>query len=76
MFQALLAHPQEENTNGTWYVECVLCQLAAPGLEWKGVPLQSSNPTYWFHYTDKCHNLIQDKEILLNISKIQFNLSW
>jgi hypothetical protein len=21
-------------TNGTWYIACVLCQLAAPGLEW------------------------------------------
>jgi hypothetical protein len=20
--------------NGTWYTACVLCQLAAPGLEW------------------------------------------
>jgi hypothetical protein len=23
-------------TNGTSYIECVLCQLAAPGLEWNG----------------------------------------
>jgi hypothetical protein len=22
-------------TSGTWYIACVLCQLAAPGLEWK-----------------------------------------
>jgi hypothetical protein len=31
MFQALLAHPQEALHNGTWYIACVLCQLAAPG---------------------------------------------
>jgi hypothetical protein len=30
MFQALLAHPQEVSTNGTWYIACVLCQLAVP----------------------------------------------
>jgi hypothetical protein len=33
MFWALPAHPQEAFTNGTWYITCVLCQLAAPGLE-------------------------------------------
>jgi hypothetical protein len=34
MFRALLAHPQEALHSGTWYIACVLCQLAAPGLEW------------------------------------------
>jgi hypothetical protein len=34
MFRALLAHPQEELHSGTWYIACVLCQLAIPGLEW------------------------------------------
>jgi hypothetical protein len=34
MFLELLAHPQEGCTNGTWYTACVLCQLAAPGLEY------------------------------------------
>jgi hypothetical protein len=29
MFRALLAHPQEALRNGTWYIACVLCQLAA-----------------------------------------------
>jgi esterase/lipase superfamily enzyme len=29
MFRALLAHPQEMFTGGTWYIACVLCQLAA-----------------------------------------------
>jgi hypothetical protein len=29
MFRALLAHPQEVYTNGTWYTACVLCQLTA-----------------------------------------------
>jgi hypothetical protein len=29
MFRALLAHPQEALQNGTWYIECTLCQLAA-----------------------------------------------
>jgi hypothetical protein len=33
MFRASLAHSQERCTNGTWYIACVLCQLAAPGLE-------------------------------------------
>jgi hypothetical protein len=33
MFRALLARPQEALHNGTWYIACVLCQLAAPGLE-------------------------------------------
>jgi hypothetical protein len=28
-FRALLAHPQEALTSGTWYI--MLCQLAAPG---------------------------------------------
>jgi hypothetical protein len=45
IFRALLAHPQEELHSGTWYIACVLCQLAAPGLKWKWretlVPLQS-----------------------------------
>jgi hypothetical protein len=31
---ALIAHPQEALHNGTWYTAFVLCQLAAPGLEW------------------------------------------
>jgi hypothetical protein len=34
MFRALLAHPQEVLHNSTWYVACVLYQLAAPGLKW------------------------------------------
>jgi hypothetical protein len=29
MFRALLAHPLEAITNGTWYTKCVLCHLAA-----------------------------------------------
>jgi hypothetical protein len=38
MFRALLAHPREALTKGTWYIACVLCQLAAPGLEWNFNP--------------------------------------
>jgi hypothetical protein len=34
MFRALLAHPRRRCTDGTWYIACVLCQLAAPELEW------------------------------------------
>jgi hypothetical protein len=30
LFRALLAHPQEVQYSGTWYIVCVLCQLAAP----------------------------------------------
>jgi hypothetical protein len=33
MFRALLAHLQGRFTNGTWYIACVLCQLAAPEVE-------------------------------------------
>jgi hypothetical protein len=33
MFRALLAPPQEALHSVTWYIACVLCQLAAPGLE-------------------------------------------
>jgi hypothetical protein len=33
VFRALLAHPQEALQCGTWYIACVLCQLAAPGLK-------------------------------------------
>jgi hypothetical protein len=29
-FRALLSHPQEALHNGTWYIACMLCQLAAP----------------------------------------------
>jgi hypothetical protein len=29
MFRALLAHPQKVCTSGTWYIACMLCQLAA-----------------------------------------------
>jgi hypothetical protein len=36
MFPALLAHPQEA-LNKRHLVNCVLCQLAAPGLEWNSV---------------------------------------
>jgi hypothetical protein len=32
MFQALLAHPQEVLTSVTWYIVCMLCQLAVLGL--------------------------------------------
>jgi hypothetical protein len=34
MFRTLLDHLQEALHNGTWYIACVLCQLAASGLEW------------------------------------------
>jgi hypothetical protein len=34
MFRALLLILRRRHTNGTWYIACVLCQLAAPGLEW------------------------------------------
>jgi hypothetical protein len=41
MFRALLAHPQEGCTNGTWYIACVLCQLVAfrigVEVEWNAV---------------------------------------
>jgi hypothetical protein len=40
MFWALPAHPQKVLKNGTWYIACVLCQLAAAGF---GVE-QSSTP--------------------------------
>jgi hypothetical protein len=40
MFRALLSHPQDALHSGTWYIACVLCQLAAPGL--KFVPYISS----------------------------------
>jgi hypothetical protein len=29
MFRVILTHPQEALKNSTWYIECVLCQLAA-----------------------------------------------
>jgi hypothetical protein len=32
MFRALLAHPQEVHTSWTWYITCVLYQLAAPDI--------------------------------------------
>jgi hypothetical protein len=32
-FRSLRAHPQEVLHRVTWYFACVLCQLAAPGLE-------------------------------------------
>jgi hypothetical protein len=38
MFRALLAHPQEVVHSGTWYIACVLCQLAAPGSKWNFDP--------------------------------------
>jgi hypothetical protein len=34
MFRALIDHPQEVLHNGTWYIACLLCQLAASGLKW------------------------------------------
>jgi hypothetical protein len=34
MFRALLTHPHESYTSGTWYIACVLYKLAAPGLKW------------------------------------------
>jgi hypothetical protein len=48
MFRALLAHPQEALHKSTWYIAYVLCQLAAPRMEW------NSNPGAlpWFHYPD------------------------
>jgi hypothetical protein len=58
MFRALLAHPQEALHNGTWYIECVLCQLSAPGLErnWCMRHLffnkLNKSASRWFHYTE------------------------
>jgi hypothetical protein len=34
MFRALLANHQKALHKRTWYIACVLCQLAAPGLKW------------------------------------------
>jgi hypothetical protein len=34
MFRALLAHPHEALDKRHFYIACVLCQLAATGLEW------------------------------------------
>jgi hypothetical protein len=48
MFRALLAHPQEALHSGTWYIACVLYQLAAPGLKFHF----NSGASRWFHYTD------------------------
>jgi hypothetical protein len=33
MFRALLSDPQKTLRNGTWYIACVLSQLAAPRVE-------------------------------------------
>jgi hypothetical protein len=30
MFRVLIIHPQEELRNATWYIACMLSQLAAP----------------------------------------------
>jgi hypothetical protein len=35
LFRALLAHPREALHSDTWYIACVLYQLAALGLKWK-----------------------------------------
>jgi hypothetical protein len=32
LFRVLLSHPHDALHYGTWYIVCVLCQLAAPGL--------------------------------------------
>jgi hypothetical protein len=50
MFRALLAHPQAVLcTNDTLYIVCVLCQLAAPGLEWNstGTDIIRTQYTKW-----------------------------
>jgi hypothetical protein len=50
-FEHYLLILRRRYTNGTWYIACVLCQLAAPGLE----ELQSwwmKSASRWFHYTD------------------------
>jgi hypothetical protein len=41
VFQELLAHIFWRcYTNGTWYIACVLCQLAAPGLQFTAILVQ------------------------------------
>jgi hypothetical protein len=36
-------------TNDTWYIACLLCQLAAPGLKLFN---RITSLSRWFHYTD------------------------
>jgi hypothetical protein len=38
MFRALLAHPEENLHKRHWYNVCILCHLAASGLEWNSNP--------------------------------------
>jgi hypothetical protein len=49
MFRPLLAHPQEALHSGTWYIACVLCQLAATRT---GVELVSPTPVPLHWTTD------------------------
>jgi hypothetical protein len=56
-FRALLNHPQEGFTNCAWYIACVLCQLAAPGMEWNsnpGVELALSVPNLFLNFSTPC----------------------
>jgi hypothetical protein len=46
MFGALLAHPQEALHKSTLYIACVLCQLAAPRLEWNTSAVCAASPEY------------------------------
>jgi hypothetical protein len=42
MFRALLAHPRRRCTSDTWYIACILCQLAATsiGVEFRSTPIR------------------------------------
>jgi hypothetical protein len=57
MFRALLAHPQEVLYKQ--HLECVLCQLAAPGLQFH------SNPgTANWHYTHAIYQVVFVQRLL------------
>jgi hypothetical protein len=57
-FRVLLAHPQEALHNGTWYIACVLCQLAAPGLKRNSNPGAGNWQLYYqYSKTKKIHFL-------------------
>jgi hypothetical protein len=43
MLRALLAHTQEALQSDIWYIACVLCQLAAPGLSSTSILVQPTD---------------------------------
>jgi hypothetical protein len=74
-FEHYLIILRRHNTNDTWYIACLLCQLAAPGLNWNYIYIcllaLISKDIYEEYWSFQALLLVHELLILYNVNSSQ-----